>query len=238
MINESKPNIPNNIDLIDLENIHSEIDFTKRLKSIFSVKGKLKYYHYKCDSFDDVGWGCGYRTTQMICSWINEQIFNESKRYNFDNFIVNNVPSVLDIQRILVESGDKNSDFHGSKEWIGCFETSIVIDTLYSIPCKIIHCSQGDLRKYSENLIEHFKSYCSPIAVGGDLDNSSKGFLGIGTSSVDLKPYFLVTNPHYVAEGLNKKSELIENNWIEWRSVDAFDNESFYNLCLPQIKAR
>ena len=226
------------MNLIDLENIHAEIGYTKTLESIYSVKGKLKYYHYICDSFDDIGWGCGYRTTQMICSWINEQILNESKRYNVDNFIVNNVPSILDIQKILVESGDKNSEFHGSREWIGCFETSIVIDTLYSIPCKILHCSQGDLPKHSEKLIDHFRNFSCPVAVGGDLDNSSKGVLGIGTDSVNSKPYFLVTNPHFISTGPVKKSDLFENHWIEWRSVETFDNESFYNLCLPQIKAK
>jgi len=29
------------------------------------------------------------------------------------------VPSILDIQQILVDLGDKNKSFVGSKEWIG-----------------------------------------------------------------------------------------------------------------------
>jgi hypothetical protein len=238
MLNESKLNDTNSMNLIDLENVHSEIDFTKKLKNVWPIRGKLKYYHYNCDFFDDIGWGCGYRTTQMICAWINEQILNESKHYNIDNIIVNNVPSVLDIQRILVESGDKNKEFYGSKEWMGVFDTSIVIDSIYNVPCKIIHCAQGDLPKYTDSLIEHFRVFSSPIAVGGNVDNSSKGFLGIGTGGSDSKPHFLVTNPHYVAEGLTKKSVLFEDHWIEWRSVDSFESESFYNLCLPQIKAK
>ena len=28
------------------------------------------YWHYCCDTFDDRGWGCGYRTLQTIASWI------------------------------------------------------------------------------------------------------------------------------------------------------------------------
>ena len=228
----------NSLNLVELENIQASIAYTKSLKDVRVVKGKYKYFHYNCDFHDDIGWGCGYRTTQMICSWINEQILYESKRYNLDNIIVNNVPTVLDIQKILVQSGDKDSSFLGSREWIGCFETSIVIDTLYNVPCKILHCSSGELVKHADALIEHFKSFASPIAVGGDLDNASKGILGVGVSKKDSKPHFLVTNPHFVSSGPNKLAELFDGKWIEWRAVDSFDTESFYNLCLPQLKAK
>ena len=227
----------NMTNLLELENIHKDIDLTKSLNELEVAKGKFKFYHYKCDFFDDIGWGCGYRTLQMICSWINEQILRESKLYNIDNVVLNNIPSIPDIQKILVQSGDKNSDFIDSKEWIGCFETSIVIDTLYNVSCKILHCSPGDLFKYTEIIAEHFRNFGSPIAIGGNLDNSSKGILGLAVDS-DLKVQFLVTNPHFVTKNITKKSDLFEGNWIEWRSIDSFDSESFYNLCLPQVKAK
>ena len=35
------------------------------------VKGSYEYWHYGCDGFDDRGFGCGYRTLQSICSWMN-----------------------------------------------------------------------------------------------------------------------------------------------------------------------
>jgi hypothetical protein len=34
------------------------------------VGGDYEYWHYGCDSVDDRGWGCGYRTLQTIASWI------------------------------------------------------------------------------------------------------------------------------------------------------------------------
>ena len=37
---------------------------------ISAVMGEYEYWHYLCDSFDDRGWGCGYRTLQTIASWI------------------------------------------------------------------------------------------------------------------------------------------------------------------------
>lgn len=43
------------------------------------------------------------------------------------------VPSVEDIQRALVEVGDKPAEFVGSREWIGCFEACLVLDHLFSV---------------------------------------------------------------------------------------------------------
>ena len=43
------------------------------------------------------------------------------------------VPGVREIQRALVECGDKPQEFVGSREWIGCFEACLVLDHLYSV---------------------------------------------------------------------------------------------------------
>lgn len=43
------------------------------------------------------------------------------------------VPSVGDIQRALVEVGDKPAEFAGSREWIGCFEACLVLDHLFRV---------------------------------------------------------------------------------------------------------
>jgi hypothetical protein len=82
---------------------------------IVSVRGDYEYWHYGCDGFDDRGFGCGYRTLQTICSWLTK-FKPESK-----------VPSLPDIQKILVNLEDKPASFIGSRDWIGSFEVSILI---------------------------------------------------------------------------------------------------------------
>ncbi|GIY38372.1 ufm1-specific protease 1 [Caerostris extrusa] len=57
-----------------IKDIHLDLPLpTNEVKS-FLVRGTYFYYHYKCDGTNDVGWGCGYRTLQTICSWIKEQL--------------------------------------------------------------------------------------------------------------------------------------------------------------------
>jgi len=56
------------------------------------------------------GWGCGYRTLQTICSWLVGQ--NQPGK----------VPSIPQIQEILVQLEDKDDSFKGSTDYIGSFE--------------------------------------------------------------------------------------------------------------------
>ncbi|CAF0892086.1 unnamed protein product [Brachionus calyciflorus] len=220
------------LDLIKLEDFQNQLAFTKNFDKISCVKGPYDYFHYKCDGYNDVGYGCGYRTTQTICSWIKNQILEENFKFS-SNLKVVDQPSVLEIQKILVECGDKPSNFIGSKDWIGCFEASIVIDYLYNVPCKILHCNPGTLKNHYQDLLNHFENFASPVMMGGDLDNASKGVLGIGNSIHDS--FVLIADPHYSVPKANQ-TELIKNEWIAWRSINSFDNSSFYNFCLPQKK--
>lgn len=109
------------MDLVELENISNDLDST--------IQGSCKYYHYNCDNFNDIGWGCGYRTLQTMCSWIRERLFEKKMP-------AAPVPSLVEIQQILHKCQDKPANFVNSKQWIGCFEASIVIDYLYDVPCK------------------------------------------------------------------------------------------------------
>jgi len=112
-----------------LSNIHYGLEPPPLATELNLVKGNYVYYHYKCDGFNDVvflffahyiqpsyncrlsqGWGCGYRTLQTMCSWLIGQ-----KQPG-------KVPSIPQIQEILVQSEDKNSKFKGSTDYIGSFE--------------------------------------------------------------------------------------------------------------------
>lgn len=217
--------------LVELENINLKLN--NKSSSYWCVSGKYKYYHYKCDGFDDVGWGCGYRTIQTICSWLREQMLAEIPE---KQDLESKVPSVLEIQQILVKSGDKPMNFAGSRDWIGCFEAMIVIDILYDVPCRILHYPAGSGLEASLGILkEHFRLNGGPIMMGGDMDAASKGVLGISDSAQEL----LIVDPHLVATSSISLDVdyLLANKWISWHSISSFDRNSFYNFCIPQKKS-
>ena len=196
------------------------------------------YYHYLVDGFDDRGWGCGYRTLQTICSWINMSTETGRQRKV-------NVPSLTEVQEVLVKIQDKESSFVGSKSWIGTFEICLVLDSLYDIQSKIIHVKPGTLNnRETKFLQQHFSDYKSPVMMGGDADSSSKCILGVcylcdesgGDNSYnDNDVYLLVLDPHF--SGMNATvQQLQDEQWISWKKLCDFDQNSFYNFCLPQIR--
>lgn len=65
------------------------------------------------NNFTFKGWGCGYRTLQTICSWLKLNHMDVA------------VPSIREIQSILVDLEDKSKTFIGSRQWIGSFEVFV-----------------------------------------------------------------------------------------------------------------
>ncbi|KAL0820340.1 hypothetical protein ABMA28_006240 [Loxostege sticticalis] len=208
-----------------LTNIHKGIENVKQSGRNHLVSGNYEYYHYLCDGFDDRVWGCGYRTLQTLCSWMN---------YNFKD--IGEVPLIPQIQEILVELEDKPKSFMNSRQWIGSFEVCLVIDKLYDIPCKIVHVNKGEeLQTIVDTLVAHFERFGSPIMMGGDVDCSSKGIMGIQINHNDAS--LLVVDPHYV--GREQSKEFLQNKgWVKWQPLKDFLSSSFYNLCLPQVKSK
>ncbi|XP_046455605.1 ufm1-specific protease 1-like [Daphnia pulex] len=197
------------------------------------ITNDYQYYHYKCDGFDDVGWGCGYRTLQTIASYLSLQQQPGKK--------AGQVPSLKEIQETLVAIEDKKKSFVGSREWIGSFEVCLVIDKLFDVPCKILHCPSGEnaMTDIFPKLEEHFaKSSARPIMMGGDHDASSKGVLG--TCCVDNDHWLLVLDPHYYHQrGQHQTSavKLQKEGYVRWTHTSEFDKQSFYNICLPQFNS-
>ncbi|CAK1584359.1 unnamed protein product [Parnassius mnemosyne] len=206
-----------------LTNIH-DILCKEFDENCYIVRGNYHYYHYLCDGFDDRGWGCGYRTLQTICSWMNHNLKDIKK-----------VPYLREVQEILVQLEDKPKNFLGSRQWIGSFEVCLVIDKLYDVPCKIIHVNKGDeLEKITETLKLHFEKFGSPVMMGGDIDCSSKGIMGIQILGKNTS--LLIVDPHYV--GNEQSKDFLKNKgWVKWQPLNDFLSSSFYNLCLPQVKA-
>lgn len=81
------------------------------------VQGTYAYHHYMQDGMDDNGWGCAYRSLQTIFSWFRHQGYTNMA-----------VPSHKDIQQCLVNIGDKQRSFVGSRQWIGSTEVGQELD--------------------------------------------------------------------------------------------------------------
>ncbi|XP_059487050.1 ufm1-specific protease 1 [Neocloeon triangulifer] len=133
------------------------------------VRGDYLYYHYACDGFDDKGWGCGYRTLQTMCSWVKLNHKPGGAE----------VPSIPQIQDILVQIEDKPESFRNSRQWIGSVEASYVLSNLYDWDCRILHVASGaDLGNSVSTLRNHWAEGGGPVMVGGDVDCSSKCVVG------------------------------------------------------------
>lgn len=89
---------------------------------VYLVNGSYDYYHYMQDNFNDDGWGCAYRSMQTICSWFLIQQYTTLP-----------VPSHKEIQKMLVDLGDKNKSFIGSSNWIGAIEISMCLNQMYNV---------------------------------------------------------------------------------------------------------
>ncbi|CAD5110923.1 DgyrCDS282 [Dimorphilus gyrociliatus] len=222
----------NNLECVDcqlLKNIHEQLkkppeESANEISVLELVKGDYLYYHYGCDGFDDRGWGCGYRTLQTLCSWLK-----------FQRDCPELVPPLDGIQESLVDMNDKAPSFIGSKTWIGSIEVAMCVDYFYDTSCKIVHIKQGsDLKNFLPTIINHFEKYGCPIMMGGDSDNASKGILGVCQSKENA--YLLVLDPHYYGPNQSPR-ELTESGFLCWRSLESFMPNSFYNLCLVQLKA-
>ena len=185
------------------------------------VRGDYYYFHYNQDNFNDSGWGCAYRSLQTLISWF---ILNTSVGKNIK------VPSIPEIQKILVKLGDKDKKIVGSNEWIGAIEVNLVLNDLLGIENQILFVNSGsEINSKGRELLYHFQHNGTPVMVGGGV--YAYTILGVDYDKVKGECKFLILDPHYV--GGDDIKTIINKGWCNWKSVDIFKKENFYNLCLP-----
>ena len=213
-----------------LQDIHNGLERPRKEKLLL-ISGRYDYYHYMVDGTEDIGWGCGYRTLQTMCSWI--KLSTTCPKIN------ESVPSLRRIQEILVEAGDKPTSFVNSRDWIGSCEVFLVLDVLFDVPCKIVHLEPGRFTRGETGfLVDHFMKFKSPVMMGGDVDGASKCIIGISYCSKETPDnmMLLILDPHF-SGSQPTKCQLQKNGWVSWQRLSNFCNDSFYNFCLPQISS-
>ena len=158
------------------------------------VRGAYEYYHYMQDRFDDNGWGCAYRSLQTLCSW-----------FSLQNYTSPAPPTHREIQRVLVDIGDKPEAFLGSTEWIGAVELAYVLDERYGVSCKILTVPSGyDLPSRARELARHFDETGTPVMMGGG--KLAYTLLGVQWDEKTGECAFLILDPHYTGGRISRPS--------------------------------
>ena len=184
------------------------------------VCGTYTYHHYMQDSFDDDGWGCAYRSLQTIISWFRQQGYTETE-----------VPSHKQIQKCLVDIGDKEAKFIGSKQWIGSTEVGFVLETACEVQSKFVSVSQGsDLASKARELLRHFSTEGTPVMIGGGV--YAHTILGVAWDEATGDTKWLILDPHYT--GSEDIKTIISKGWCGWKGPNFWNQTAFYNMCLPQ----
>ncbi|KAG0461120.1 hypothetical protein HPP92_021417 [Vanilla planifolia] len=172
------------------------------------IDGSYEYFHYFLDGIDD----------NLIKT-------------------INQLEMPRDIQQALVEIGDKEPSFVGSREWIGAIELSFVLDKLLGVSCKILNVRSGaELPEKCRELARHFELQGPPIMIGGGV--LAYTLLGVDYNEENGDCAFLILDPHYT--GNDDIEKIINGGWCGWKkAVDSkgrsfFLKDKFYNLLLPQ----
>ncbi|XP_059153140.1 ufm1-specific protease 2-like [Physella acuta] len=185
------------------------------------VDGYYSYHHYMQDHFDDDKWGCAYRSLQTICSWFKYQGYTEK-----------NIPTHKEIQQALFEVGDKEQKFVGSRQWIGSFEVSYVLDHLLGVTSKFINVNAGsELSSTGQQLANHFKTQGTPVMIGGGV--LAHTILGVAYDEMTGDISFLILDPHYT--GGEDIKIIQDKGWCGWKDMNFWNQTAHYNLCLPQL---
>jgi len=180
----------------------------------------FNFYHYNIDGYNDVGWGCAYRSIQTMASWFSEEY----------------VVSIEQMQMVLKRIDFAHADLEvGAKKWIGCIEASEIMGDVSHgrITCRILHAHDlNDLENFIRDEVwNHLFGVGSPVMVGA----GNYAFTIIGVSKGENK--VLIADPHYIRSG----SCWEKGGGCRWQNIRSFFDFSrtkgaFVNICLPKLE--
>ncbi|XP_056013009.1 ufm1-specific protease 2-like [Ostrea edulis] len=186
----------------------------------YLVQGLYSYHHYMQDRFDDNMWGCAYRSLQTLVSWFQLQGYTNKP-----------IPTHREIQQALVDVGDKEPKFVGSRQWIGSMEVSYCLDHIIGITSRIAFVSEGsELVTKGRELAQHFEVQGTPVMIGGGV--LAHTILGVDFNEVTGDVKFLILDPHYT--GAEDLKVILDKGWCGWKGMEFWDKTAHYNMCLPQ----
>lgn len=101
-----------------------------------------------------------------------------SSHFRLQGYTEKLVPSHRDIQKCLVDIGDKPSSFIGSKQWIGSTEVGFVLETLLGVTIKVLCASNGlEMPTLASSLAYHFKTQGTPVMIGNEISLTCSPFV-------------------------------------------------------------
>jgi len=199
------------------------------------VHGDFDYYHYNTGDEQDAGWGCAYRSLQMVASW-----------FQLNGYTMNLPPTVARIQAILVDMAVMDSRFAvGCKQWIGSQEVGWVLSSVInSVETRFLFSTGSELITLVRDLEEHFASFGAPVVCCGG--NLALTIIGVAWDRDSGKAKFLIADPHYVGEdsivsAVEKVGALtggIRAAGVAWRDPsNAFKSKASYTLVLAKVES-
>ena len=98
---------------------------------------------------------------------MDKVLFTLCLYFRLQGYTDKHVPSHKEIQKCLVDIGDKPSNFIGSKQWIGSTEVGFVLESLLDVSVKVLRASSGDeMTALIPDLANHFQIQGTPVMIG------------------------------------------------------------------------
>ncbi|OII72985.1 cysteine protease [Cryptosporidium ubiquitum] len=200
-----------------------------KLPIIYQCYGDFYYYHYNHDNFKDNGWGCTYRSLQMVLSW-----------YLINNYTNKHVLSIPEIQDFLKQNDPTHSNLEiGSNSWIGTVEASYILLMYLGISCKLKYFYDiEEFLKYYDKISEHFQKISTPIILS--IGDYSYLLVAIQISKDPSSPFdtnnvqYLLVDPHYT--GKDDYELIYKKNGVSWKNASFFKSiskDKYVNILLP-----
>ena len=103
------------------------------------------------------------------------------------------------MQKCLVDIGDKEAKFIGSKKWIGSTEVGFVLETACGTESRFLSVNSGsDLGSRARELLTHFETQGSPVMIGGGV--YAHTILGVAWDEDAGEVAWLILDPHYTGK--------------------------------------